>query len=146
MANFTIFGPFGVVFVFLTHFYRFFGGISNIFWTLSIMGGDHGSTVIFALFPFFNFLGRFWILGPFLGFWLQWRFGAFLGVLVSYKIPRGIRLVVWRVFERLWGFLGGLGGSGGVKGTSMRFCSTPIWHYLPLWKSCRRSDWVPNTT
>ena len=53
----------------------------------------------------------------FLRFWLQWRFEAFLGVLVSYKVPRGIRLFVWRVFERLWGFLGGVwGGLGGSKG------------------------------
>ena len=31
-----------------------------------------------------------------------------MGVLVNYKIPRGIKLVVWRVFERLWGGLGGV--------------------------------------
>ena len=78
------------------------------------MGGDHGSTVIFALFSFF---GGFGIFGPFLGFWPQWRFKAFLGVLVSCKIPQGIRLVVWRVFERLWGFLESLGGCrGGQRG------------------------------
>ena len=34
-----------------------------------------------------------------------------LGVLVSYKIPRGIRMVVGRVTERVWGGLGGQGWS-----------------------------------
>ena len=113
MANFTIFGPFWVVFVFLTRFFSFFGGFLNIFWTLGIMGGDHGPIYNFALFSFFNFFGGFWIVGTFLGFWLQWRFGDLLGVLVNYKIPRGIKLVVWRVFERLWGVLG---VSGRVQG------------------------------
>ena len=82
----------------------------------------------------------------FLRFWLQWRFGAFLGMLVSYKITRGITLVVGGVIERLSGVLGGLGGSRGVKGGARGVCSTPIGHYLPLSKSCRRPDWAPNTT
>ena len=38
---------------------------------------------------------------------------------MSHKIPREIKLVVWRVFERLWGGLGGVwGGQRGVKGGS----------------------------
>ena len=35
---------------------------------------------------------------------------------MSYKITRGIKLVVGGVIERFWGGLGGLGGSRGVKG------------------------------
>ena len=65
-----------------------------------------------------------------------------LGVLVSFKITRGIKLVVGRVTE---GVKGGLrefwGGPGGSKGV----CLTPIGHFLPLWKSCRALDLVPNT-
>ena len=48
---------------------------------------------------------------------------------MSYKIPQGIRLVVWRVFERLWGFLESLGGSRrfkGGKGGSARPLYGPI--------------------
>ena len=65
-----------------------------------------------------------------------------LGVLVSFKITRGIKLVVGRVTE---GVKGGLrefwGGPGGSKGV----CLTPIGHFLPLWKSRRALDLVPNT-
>ena len=61
-----------------------------------------------------------------------------LGVLVSFKITRGIKLVVGRVTE---GVKGGLrefwGGPGGSKGV----CLTPIGHFLPLWKSCGRQIW-----
>ena len=43
-----------------------------------------------------------------------------LGVLVSYRITRGVKLIVGRVIEEvkgvLWEFWGGLGRSGGVKG------------------------------
>ena len=43
-----------------------------------------------------------------------------LGVLVSYRITRGVKLVVGRVIEEVKGvlreFWGGLGRSGGVKG------------------------------
>ena len=39
-----------------------------------------------------------------------------LGVLVSYEITRGIKLVVGRVTEKVKGFLGGIGGSTLVKG------------------------------
>ena len=112
-GQFYDFWPFLGGFCIFDLFFSFFGGFSNIFWTLGIMGGDHGPIYNFALFSFFNFFGGFWIFGTFLGFWLQWRFGDFLGVLVSYKIPRGIKLVVWRVFERLWGVLG---VSGRVQG------------------------------
>ena len=61
---------------------------------------------------------------------------------MSYKITGGIRLVVGRVnnwvSREFGGVLGGLGGSKGV-------CLTPIGHVLPLWKSCRTLDLVPNT-
>ena len=60
---------------------------------------------------------------------------------VSYEITRGIKLVVGRVTE---GVKGGLrefwGGPGGSKGV----CLTPIGHFMPLWKSCRALDLVPN--
>ena len=46
---------------------------------------------------------------------------------------------VWGVLRGVWGVLGGLCGSRGV-------CLTPIWHFLPLWKSCMAPDLVPNTT
>ena len=42
----------------------------------------------------------------------------------------------------LWGSGGILGGLGESRGV----CSTPIWHFLPLWKSCMAPDLVPNTT
>ena len=109
MANFTIFGPFWVVFVFLTLFFRFFGGFQIFFGHWASWGVTTGQFTILH----FNFFGGFWIFSTFLGFWLQWRFGDLLGVLVNYKIPRGIKLVVWRVFERLWGVLG---VSGRVQG------------------------------
>ena len=59
---------------------------------------------------------------PFFGrFWHFWCFGGdlrVLGVLVSYKINREIKLVVGRVTEGFKGvggkFWGGLGRSGGV--------------------------------
>ena len=52
LARFGIFGP----------FFSFFWAILNIFWTLNIMGDDHGSIWFFALFSFlavFGFLARF---------------------------------------------------------------------------------------
>ena len=70
-----------------------------------------------------------------------------LGVLVSFKITRGIKLVVGRVTEGVKGglreFWGGLARfGGGSKGV----CLTLIGHILPLWKSCITPDLVPNTT
>ena len=68
--------------------------------------------------------------------------GGVLGVLVTYMITGGIKLVVGRFTG---GVKGGLrefwGGPGGSKGV----CLTPIGHFLPLWKSCRALDLVPNT-
>ena len=76
--------------------------------------GDHRSFVIYALFNFFHFwavfaiLGYFCIFGTFLHFWVV------LGEPVSYKIIRGVKLVVGRVIEGVWWglvfFLDGLGG------------------------------------
>ena len=68
-----------------------------------------------------------------------------LGVLVSFKITRGIKLVVGRVTEGVKGslkaFWGCLRRSGGSKGV----CLTPVGHVLPLWKSFRALNLVPNT-
>ena len=43
------------------------------------------------------------------------------------------------VLREFWGVWGGPGGSKGV-------CLTPIGHVLPLWKSCRALNLVPNPT
>ena len=51
--------------------------------------------------PFFDFLpilGYFFIFGTFLHFWVV------LGEPVSYKITRGVKLVVGRVIEGVWWF------------------------------------------
>ena len=91
----------------------------------------------------------FGLFGPFLAifgrFWHFWGFSGDLGVLevpVSYKITRGIILVVGRVTEEVMGglreFWGVLGRSGGVY-------LTPIGQVLPLWKSFRALDLGPNT-
>ena len=53
LGNFLYFWPVFIV----------FGGISNIFWTLSIMGGDHGSTLILHFFIFWQFLDFWPVLG-----------------------------------------------------------------------------------
>ena len=58
-------------------------------------------------------MGYFCIFGTFLHFWLV------LGEPVSYKITRGIKLVVRRVTEGVWGGLVGVwvvwGSLGGVS-------------------------------
>ena len=73
---------------------------------VNITGDENGSILIFLVFGFLRFwpfIGRFW---PFFGF-----FGSFvgdwgvLGVLVTYMITRGIKLVVGRFTE---GVKGGL--------------------------------------
>ena len=47
------------------------------------------------------------------------------------------------VLGAMGGSRGGLGGSGGgPDGVSF----TPVWHFLPFWKSCMAPDLVPNTT
>ena len=50
------------------------------------------------------------------------------------------------VFGGYGGFKGGLGGSGGVWGGLDGVSFTPVWHFLPVWKSCMAPDLVPNTT
>jgi hypothetical protein len=93
-------------------------------------------------------LGCFWpFLAIFERFWHYWGFdgdSGVLGVPVSYRITRGDKLVVGRVNEEVKGgfegVLGGLGRSRGSKGV----CLTPIGHVLPLWKSCRALNLVPN--
>ena len=68
-----------------------------------------------------------------------------LGVLVSYKINREIKLVVGRVTEGFKGvlgeFWGGLARARGVKGGLL----DPYRARLPLWKACRALDFVKNT-
>ena len=58
-------------------------------------------TALMAQVKIFDIFGLFWpflaIFGVSVGFW------PFLGVLVSYKITGGIRLVVWRVNNWVWG-------------------------------------------
>ena len=44
------------------------------------------------------------------------------------------------------GVLGGFGGVLGGLGGSRGVCLTPIGCFLPLWKSCKAPDLVPNTT
>ena len=69
-----------------------------------------------------------------------------LEVLVSYKITRGIILVVGRVTEEVMGglreFWGVLGRSGGSIRPLKPFI---IGQVLPLWKSFRALDLGPNT-
>ena len=65
---------------------------------------------------------------------------------MSYKISRGIKLVVGRVTE---GVMRGLRefwrGFGGVWGGSKGGYLTPIRRVLPLGKTCRALNLVPNT-
>ena len=80
---------------------------------------------------------RFWPFFFILAFWgFQWGLGV-LGLLVSCKIARGIKLALRRVNYWFWGgferVLVGLGGSKGV-------CVTPIKHFWPLWKPCMTPD------
>ena len=72
---------------------------------------------------FWAFFGILGILG------VSVEIFGILGVLVSYKIPRGMRMVVGGVTERVRGGLGGLGGSGGVKVGQKGVCLTPTGHF-----------------
>ena len=89
---------------------------------------------------FWAILAIFGVFGGFVGDW------GVLGVLVTYMITRGIKLVVGRFTEGvkrgLRGFWGFLVRSRGSRG----FCLTPLGHVLPLWKSCGALDLGPNTT
>ena len=76
----------------------------DIFWSVDIMGGEHGSIFIFVLFQFLPFLGHFCNFGLFLHFWVV------LGKPVTYMITRGIELVVRRATEGVWRVWGGLKG------------------------------------
>ena len=62
LGLYFIYGPFLV----------FFWGSFQIFWSLNIIGGDHGPILFFVVF---HFLGHF---GPFCQFWAVFHFGAFL--------------------------------------------------------------------
>ena len=46
-------------------------------------------------------------------------------------------------FRWVWG---GFEGVKGCFGGSRGVCLTPIWHFVPPWKSCMAPDMVPNTT
>ena len=74
----------------------------DIFWSVDIMGGEHGSIFIFVLFQFLPFL-QFWAIFAFLGYFciFGWflHFWVVLGKPVTYMITRGIELVVRRVTE-----------------------------------------------
>ena len=69
MANFTIFGSFWVVFVFLTRFFRFLGGFQIFFGHWASWGVTTGQFTILHFFHFliflavFGFLARFWDFG-----------------------------------------------------------------------------------
>ena len=73
---------------------------------INIMGNEYGSIPICAFFGFLPFLpflaifGHFWHFWGFSGGWWFW------GVLVSYKITRGIKLVIKRVNDWVSGGLG----------------------------------------
>ena len=69
-------------------------------------------------FTFLQFLG-FLIFGRFFGggiLGVSVEIWGILGVLVSYKIPRGIRMVVGRALKGFGEVWGDLGGSRGVRG------------------------------
>ena len=65
---------------------------------------------------------------------------------MSYDVTRGTTLVVGMVHDGFWGVWGVNRGSGGFLGGPAWVCFTPVWYFLPLWKSCTAPDLVPNTT
>ena len=64
---------------------------------INITGDEYGSILICTFFGFLHFSPFLAILGHFFHFWISVGVGVFLGVLVSYNITRGIKLVVGRV-------------------------------------------------
>ena len=72
---------------------------------INIIGDEYGSILTCTFFEFLHFLpflGIFCILGVSVGV------GGVLGVLLSYKITRGIKLVLRRVYDWVWEGLGGV--------------------------------------
>ena len=140
---------------FLCHFHsaRHFGAYSGVFCGLFIYFGsvyimwdEHGSHFSFCTFcvlQFSAFSGNLAVFAHFLGF--IGNLGV-LRAIISYKVTRGIPLIVGRVTKGFWGvwgrhrsFWGAFEGPGGAH-------STPERHFLPLWRSCTAPDLVPNTT
>ena len=64
---------------------------------INIIGDEYGSIHIFTFFGFLHFLPFLGILGHFLHFWGFGGGWGVLGVLLSYKITRRIKLIVGRV-------------------------------------------------
>ena len=116
---------------------------------INIIGDETWSILnctFFGVLHFLPFLGIFGHFLHFLGFWWGW---GVLGVLLGYKITRGIKLVVrgsmigfWKVWGGFEGVWACFGGSRWVKGGLL----DPYRMFLPLWKSCKAPDLVPNTT
>ena len=113
-----------------------------------------GHISVFAVFALFAicFFGRFGqflcslaALAHFLGFSGNL---CVLRAIVSYKVTRGIILVVGRVIKKFWGVSGGFGGVTGALGGPtgvQRVHSTQKRHFLPLWMSCKAPVLGPNT-
>ena len=114
-----------------------------IFWLVVGWGISMGQFWVFPLFAFLHFW-RFWaVFGHFLGFSVHL---GIWGLLVSCEVTRGTILIVGTVHDGFWGVWWVQGGSGGVWGGPDRVFFTPVWHFLPVWKSCMAPDLVPNTT
>ena len=65
---------------------------------------------------------------------------------MSCEVTRGTILIVGTVHDSFWGVWGAQGVSGGGLGGPDGVSFTPVWHFLPVWKSCMAPDLVPNTT
>ena len=113
---------------------------------INIIGDEYGSILICTFFGVLHFLP---FLGIFCIFWVPGGVGGVLGVLLGYKITRGIKLVVRGSMIGFWKVLGGFegvwrcfGGSGWVKGgllDSYRALFGPLDSYMA-------PELVPNTT
>ena len=81
---------------------------------VNIIGDEYMSISIFLFFLFWAFLGIFGRFGFFLGILgVSVEIWGILGVLVSYKITRGVRLIVAVSLKGFRGVLGFFGGSQG---------------------------------
>ena len=113
---------------------------------INIIGDEYGSILICTFFGVLHFLP---FLGIFCIFWVPGGVGGVLGVLLGYKITRGIKLVVrgsmigfWKVWGGFEGVWRCFGGSGWVKGgllDSYRALFAPLDSYMA-------PELVPNTT
>ena len=93
---------------------------------INIIGDEYGSILICTFLGVLHFLP---FLGIFCIFWVPGGVGGVLGVLLGYKITRGIKLVVrgsmigfWKVWGGFEGVWGCFGGSGWVKGGLLDPC------------------------